>query len=137
MISSLEVAFDIELSWLNAESPRALYSRVLLVAILVRAIIKFDKLKVGLSTMLFQKAKAHLVLELNEVLQMNSTFFALLQLTSSEDGVSLLVPGAYVGLTRCGVGIVKRSDKHSTFHSCLVVSPFIIILIKRRDRLLI
>lgn len=42
LISSLEVSLDIALGRLNARSPRAFYSRVLLVAILVRAIIKLD-----------------------------------------------------------------------------------------------
>lgn len=84
-VPSLEVSLDVELRWLKAESPRAVYASVLLVTIFVRPIVKFNKLKMGAFAVGLVKTNSLLVLGLNKELDMPRTLGTFLQLTRYVD----------------------------------------------------
>lgn len=65
--------------------------------------------------MLFQKTEPYLVLELNKILHMRSTFFATFKLACDEDGTSPTVPIGYIVFADGCVWVVQGPDEHSTF----------------------
>lgn len=78
LISSGEVSLLIEASGLNSKSPRSVEACILFVAILICAIIKFNKLEVRNATKLFKKCLPLLFLSLDKVLDMASSVFTFL-----------------------------------------------------------
>ena len=80
-VTSCDVAFLVSPGGLNSKAPRTFDPCIFFVAIIVCAIIKFNNLKMAARALFFQMCHSNFLWKIYEVLYMNSTVVAALQLS--------------------------------------------------------
>lgn len=91
-VSTGEVSLYISLSGLNSKRPWACQSGLLLVAIVIGSIIKFNKFEMGVFTLGLEKPLALGVLGLDKVLEVNCAVLSFLELACYVDHTRDLTP---------------------------------------------
>lgn len=106
LVTSSFVSFLVESSRFDSERPWSVDSGIFFVAVIICTVINFDYLCMNLLVMLGEMGKSNFVREVEEELEMYSTFLSFFKLSGDEVALVYILPFAEVFLAGSSIRVV-------------------------------